>query len=172
MRVGFGMTLVNRCLQGGGLDGIGNYTVELLRSFRERADVELFPYSFGLAPGDWPSLGINYPREQLQLPRYDVLAASSVLTHGLFPLTGELSKHVDLVHATDHLIYLPNDEEKRRRVTGARTLVGPSAVADTRPAGRVPGIRRQRAPGHAADHALRAHDRRGGARLDALPAGT
>lgn len=104
MRVGFGMTLVNRCLQGGGLDGIGNYTVELLCSFRERADVELFPYSFGLAPGDWPSLGINYPREQLQLPRYDVLAASSVLTHGLFPLTGELSKHVDLVHATDHLI--------------------------------------------------------------------
>ncbi|MFV8070012.1 phosphoribosyltransferase domain-containing protein, partial [Enterobacter cloacae complex sp.6730869] len=26
-------------------------------------------------------------------------------------------------HATDHLIYLPDDEEKRRRVTNARTLV-------------------------------------------------
>ncbi len=104
MRVGFGMTLVNRCLQGGGLDGIGNYTIELLRSFSERTEIAMLPYSFGLAAGDWRSLGVVCPREQILLPRYDVLAASSILTCGSLPLTGKLSAHVDLVHATDHLI--------------------------------------------------------------------
>ena len=109
MRVGFGMTLVNRCLQGGGLDGIGNYTVELLRSFSGDTEVTILPYSFGLAAGDWRSFGIVCPREQILLLCYEMVAASSILSHGFFPLTDELSERVDLVHATDHLIPLvPN----------------------------------------------------------------
>lgn len=98
------MTIVNRCLQDGGLDGIGNYAVELFRSFGANGDIEMHPYSLGLAMGDWRSHGINDTREQIMLPRFAVLAASSILTRGLLPLTGELSKRVDVVHATDHLI--------------------------------------------------------------------
>ncbi|MHA0916544.1 phosphoribosyltransferase domain-containing protein [Kosakonia cowanii] len=50
---------------------------------------------------------------------------SVYLTSTRHPVEGELLCEFkeEHSHATDHLIYWPNDEEKRRRVSGARTLV-------------------------------------------------
>lgn len=47
MRVGFGVTALRKGLAGGGSDGIGNYTLEMLRQFGVRDDLSLVPFSFG-----------------------------------------------------------------------------------------------------------------------------
>jgi alpha-1,3-rhamnosyl/mannosyltransferase len=47
MRVGFGVTALCKGLAGGGSDGIGNYTLEMLRQFGARDDLSLVPFAFG-----------------------------------------------------------------------------------------------------------------------------
>jgi hypothetical protein len=47
MRVGFGVTALCKGLAGGGSDGIGNYTLEMLRQFGTRDDLSLVPFAFG-----------------------------------------------------------------------------------------------------------------------------
>ena len=49
MRVGFGVTALCKGIAGGGSDGIGNYTLEMLRQFRGRDDLSLVPFAFGQA---------------------------------------------------------------------------------------------------------------------------
>jgi|GEM_PF-145756 len=49
MRVGFGVTALCKGLAGGGSDGIGNYTLEMLRQFGARDDLSLMPFAFGQA---------------------------------------------------------------------------------------------------------------------------
>ena len=49
MRVGFGVTALCKGLAGGGSDGIGNYTLEMLRQFGVRDDLSLVPFAFGQA---------------------------------------------------------------------------------------------------------------------------
>ena len=49
MRVGFGVTALCKGLAGGGSDGIGNYTLEMLRQFGARDDLSLVPFAFGQA---------------------------------------------------------------------------------------------------------------------------
>jgi glycosyltransferase involved in cell wall biosynthesis len=49
MRVGFGVTALCKGLAGGGSDGIGNYTLEMLRQFGVRDDLSLVLFAFGQA---------------------------------------------------------------------------------------------------------------------------
>ena len=49
MRVGFGVTALCKGLAGVGSDGIGNYTLEMLRQFGVRDDLSLVPFAFGQA---------------------------------------------------------------------------------------------------------------------------
>jgi alpha-1,3-rhamnosyl/mannosyltransferase len=49
MRVGFGVTALCKGLAGGGSDGIGNYTLEMLRQFGVRDELSLVPFAFGRA---------------------------------------------------------------------------------------------------------------------------
>ena len=47
MRVGFGVTALCKGLAGGGSDGIGNYTLEMLRQLGTCDELSLVPYAFG-----------------------------------------------------------------------------------------------------------------------------
>jgi glycosyltransferase involved in cell wall biosynthesis len=49
MRVGFGVTALCKGIAGSGSDGIGNYTLEMLRQFGVRDDLSLVPFAFGQA---------------------------------------------------------------------------------------------------------------------------
>lgn len=118
MRVGFGVSALCKGLAGGGLDGIGNYTRELLARFRQPATIgapppgstrdspdALVPFAFGcpVPPG---LTGV----EGVSLGRYSLNAAWSAAT-GLDCMgIGALARQVDLIHATDH--YVPRCSAK------------------------------------------------------------
>ena len=103
-RVGFGVSALCKGLAGGGLDGIGNYTREILGQFQSPgfpapSRPELVPFAFGCpVPGDMAGLpGVS-------LGRYSVSAAWSALSGADCPGIGRLAKQVDLIHATDHYV--------------------------------------------------------------------
>ncbi len=108
MRVGFGVSALCKGLAGGGLDGIGHYTREMLARFNGHGSIEhgqpdpaikLVPFAFGcpVPPGLTGDAGV-------QLGRYSVNAARSVLTGANFLGIDRLAKQVDLIHATDHYV--------------------------------------------------------------------
>ena len=121
MRVGFGVTALCNGLAGGGLDGIGNYTRELiLRMGSDNAihdPVELVPFAFGAeipadlnarvsavvhnAPSNFKAPEIS---PGVQLGRYSIKTAWSVATGTNFLGINALTKQVDLIHATDHYV--------------------------------------------------------------------
>ena len=47
IRVGFGVTVLARCLESGGVDGIGSYTRELMKRLVAAEGVDLVPISYG-----------------------------------------------------------------------------------------------------------------------------
>ncbi len=128
MRVGFGVTALCNGLTGGGLDGIGNYTREMLwrisaargAALNTTSDVgnqvQVVPFAFGCAvPGDLGTRigGLDQSASQniaqhikpgIQLGRYSINTALSVATGVTFPGIQALSRQVDLIHATDHYI--------------------------------------------------------------------
>jgi len=100
LRLGFGVTLLNRCLSQGGLDGIGTYTLELLKAFSRRGDIDLTPISFGT-----PMHAQVTPAGKARvLASFEVAALVSMLTGRPFAGAAELSKTLNIVHATDHRI--------------------------------------------------------------------
>ena len=100
IRVGFGVTVLARCLESGGVDGIGSYTRELMKRLVVAENVDLVPISFGHS---LPQMdGVTY--ETLQYGRFASSAVISALSGLSFPGTGEISKKIDLMHATDHRI--------------------------------------------------------------------
>ena len=121
MRVGFGVTALCNGLAGGGLDGIGNYTRELILRMRPdnatHGPIELVPFAFGSEiPADLnarvaavvhnaPS---NFEAQQIapgvQLGRYSINTAWSVTTGSNFLGMRALTNQVDLIHATDHYV--------------------------------------------------------------------
>lgn len=121
MRVGFGVTALCNGLAGGGLDGIGNYTRELiLRMGSDNAihnPVELVPFAFAAEiPPDLnarvaavvhntPS---NFKAPEIalgvQLGRYSINTAWSVTTGSNLLGIRALTNQVDLIHATDHYV--------------------------------------------------------------------
>jgi len=97
MRIGFGVTALCNGLSGGGLDGIGNYTREIMSRMVSAPEVELVPFSFrATIPTD---MG-----QGVQLGRYSVNTAWSVATGANFFSMGDLVNRVDLIHATDHYV--------------------------------------------------------------------
>jgi alpha-1,3-rhamnosyl/mannosyltransferase len=107
VRVGFGVTALSNGLTGGGLDGIGNYTREILAGLTSspqlKSTLELVPFSFGTAI----AASLMHPIHTLpgvELGRYSVNTAWSVATGANFFGIDALGKQVDLIHATDHYV--------------------------------------------------------------------
>jgi glycosyltransferase involved in cell wall biosynthesis len=100
MRIGFGVTVLARCLKSGGIDGIGSYTRELMKRFLALDGLDLVPISYGhpLPPMD------SMVSEALQYRGYAIPAVLSAFSGQPFPGAGNLSNKLDLMHATDHLI--------------------------------------------------------------------
>ncbi len=99
MRIGFGSTVLARCLAQGGVDGIGSYTRELGRRMAQLPDVALHPYAFaGPMPVDMAADLVNAGDFQRQA----LLALTT--GHPFSTLQQALSNKVDLLHATDHYI--------------------------------------------------------------------
>lgn len=119
MRVGFGVTALCNGLGSGELDGIGNYTRELMLRMASRMSAqadELVPFAFGsevpsnlirnIAASHGPSYDINALRiaQGVQLGRYSINTSWSVATGNNFFGFKELGQRTDLIHATDHYI--------------------------------------------------------------------
>lgn len=98
MRVGFGVTVLARCLAAGGVDGIGSYTRELMKKFLSDQDIGLAPVSFGHALPD------GMAARTLQRGRFPPAAVMSAVSGLPFFGAGRMAKDIDLMHATDHLI--------------------------------------------------------------------
>lgn len=93
IRVGFGVTLLARCLNQGGVDGIGNYTRALLNRLNDFETTPV-PFSMGVSA---ENVGCSQVHP---LPHYLWSAALGLGS----PSAHRLARKVDLVHATDHLI--------------------------------------------------------------------
>jgi hypothetical protein len=52
MRLGFGVTILARSLQAGGVDGIGSDTRELLKRFLGKEELQVVPISYGVHVAD------------------------------------------------------------------------------------------------------------------------
>lgn len=118
MRIGFGVTALCNGLTGGGLDGIGNYTREMMVRMASglggHQSIQLVPFAFGCpvpndmsaqlrgtgTQADWHS----HIEPGVQLGRYSVNTAWSVATSANFFGIDALAKQVDLIHATDHYV--------------------------------------------------------------------
>lgn len=97
MRIGFGVTALCNGLSGGGLDGIGHYTREIMSRIASAPQVELVPFSFRASiPSDMC--------QGVQLGHYSVNTSWSVATGTNFFGMGDLVKRVELIHATDHYV--------------------------------------------------------------------
>jgi alpha-1,3-rhamnosyl/mannosyltransferase len=120
MRIGFGVTALCNGLAGGGLDGIGNYTREMLMRMgsgqSNHADLNLVPFAFGSAiPADLISRinGTQHSSSTLDdhrispgvhFGRYSFNTAWSVATGANSSGIRKLMSQVDLIHATDHYV--------------------------------------------------------------------
>ena len=100
MRLGFGVTVLARGLASGGLDGIGNYSRELMQRFLASGELELLPMSYGPALPHMATPQIA----TLQCGRFAPRAALSALSGLPFAGAGRIAGKIDLMHATDHLI--------------------------------------------------------------------
>jgi glycosyltransferase involved in cell wall biosynthesis len=102
MRVGFGVTVLARCLQAGGVDGIGSYTRELMKRFAATPGLDLALMSYGYALP--PIAGVACAT--MQRGRFAPSAAISAVSGLAFAGSRALAQKIDLMHATDHL--MPN----------------------------------------------------------------
>jgi len=100
MRLGFGVTVLARCLASGEGDGIGSYTRELMKRLAVKDGIDLVPISYGYPVAQFPDI----PRNALELGRFTTSVGFSAISGMPFPGTREVKQRVDLVHATDHLI--------------------------------------------------------------------
>jgi len=100
MRLGFGVTALERSLTTGGCDGIGNYTQALMERLTDHPEIDVFPISYGYALSQLTD-GYCAP---IRCMRYSPLAAASFVSRLSFPGTRKLRKQLDLIHAPDHLI--------------------------------------------------------------------
>lgn len=100
MRLGFGVTVLARCLQSGGVDGIGSYTRELLKRLLQADGMTVVPVSFGVTT----AAASDVPDNVAQFGKYPLVAALSAATGFNFTGSARLSGKIDLMHATDHMI--------------------------------------------------------------------
>lgn len=96
--VGIGTTALCSGLAGGGIDGIGHYTQELLERLALDPALEVIPFAFGagaLLPGG---------KAPLALPRFSLASLPSLLLGQSCWGSHKLRPRLDLIHASDHLI--------------------------------------------------------------------
>jgi len=100
-KVGFGTTLLDKGLSGAGIDGIGQYCLELLNQFKSESDeLEISPYSFSV---------VNSQSSAHVLPSYPVHLIESILNMGKYSTSQKFFESVDVIHCTDQLIpIVPN----------------------------------------------------------------
>lgn len=99
MQIGFGATVLARGLAQGGLDGIGNYTRELMQRMAQLPDVALHPYAYT------GSMSLNMVPDLVNAGDFQRQALRALTTgHPFGTLQQALTTKVDLVHATDHYI--------------------------------------------------------------------
>ena len=100
-KVGFGTTLLDKGLSGAGIDGIGQYCLELLKQFStDGRKLELMQYSFG---------AFNNKSSAQALPRYSAHLIESMLNMGKYSTSQKFFESVDVIHCTDQLIpIVPN----------------------------------------------------------------
>ncbi|MEO1895035.1 MAG: glycosyltransferase family 1 protein [Methylococcales bacterium] len=113
MKVGYGVTVLSRCIAENSVDGIGSYTNELLSRFHAREDVDIVPFSFN---AKIPSELLRH-NSPVQLSGFAKRALYSGITSLPFFGGGALSEELDLVHSTDHLI------PKLRKIPVVATLM-------------------------------------------------
>ncbi len=100
-KVGFGTTLLDKGLSGAGIDGIGQYCLELIKQFKSESDeLVISPYSFGVA---------NSQSSAHVLPSYPVHLLESMLNIRKYSTSQQYFETVDIIHCTDQLIpVVPN----------------------------------------------------------------
>ncbi|MFT0173292.1 glycosyltransferase family 4 protein [Paraburkholderia mimosarum] len=102
MKVGFGTTALARSIAHGGVDGIGSYTRELGQALLTAGRVDLVPAGYRAFVGEDILPGASPP---VNLGRHAVMATLGAV--GPWKCAGEkhlVAEHVDVFHATDHLI--------------------------------------------------------------------
>lgn len=99
MQVGFGVSVLAHGIVNSQVDGIGNYTRELMARFAATPTMSVRPYMYGA-----PLEGANIS-SLVSGGRFGRQALLAIGTGLPFPKMQEVfAGHVDLVHATDHLI--------------------------------------------------------------------
>ncbi|WP_028202143.1 glycosyltransferase family 4 protein [Paraburkholderia nodosa] len=102
MKVGFGTTALARNIAHCGVDGIGSYTRELGRALLAGGGVDLVPVGFRAFVGEDVMPGARPP---VNLGRHAVMATLGAVSPWKCVAEEELvTQHVDVFHATDHLI--------------------------------------------------------------------
>lgn len=103
LKVGFGITVLERSQRGSGIDGIGTYTKELNHIYSKWNDqLAVYPFTVGTSNFSGKLLDTSAYR----FPNFKFSVFSSTLTWLPFIGRTRYSKGLDIVHATDH--YIPN----------------------------------------------------------------
>ena len=97
MRVGYGVTALNRAVRGAGIDGIGSYTREFRRRLPQQPDLDLVSYEFR----GGPPVDADGTRAA---GGFRAQALAALLAGRAFPAMERSLADVDLVHAPDHMI--------------------------------------------------------------------
>lgn len=102
MNVGFGVTLLSKCINNGGIDGIGSYTRELLNAMSTMQGVNLTPVSFGETI---PKEILDHSNNSLTLSKFGGQAIISAVSGASFSDSHYIKNNgISLYHATDHRI--------------------------------------------------------------------
>ena len=103
IKVGFGVTVLERSCDSGGIDGIGTYTNELNNQFAKLKDqLEVYPFTVGISNHSNKSLS----EATFRFPNFKFSVFSSTFTWLPFIGGSKFSQPLDIIHATDH--YIPN----------------------------------------------------------------
>lgn len=102
MKVAFGTTVLANGLRGTGVDGIGTYTRELMAHMPP--SVTLVPYSFGLSHSFGPSHGASIDAGSFTKQGLTSLTLGKEFSEAKRAIKHSDAGHIDLVHATDHMV--------------------------------------------------------------------
>lgn len=119
-KVGFGTTLLDKGLSGAGIDGIGQYCLELLNQFKaESHGLEILPYSFGIS---------NSKSGSQVLPSYPAHLIESMLNINKHLTSKDYFDTVDLIHCTDQLIPITSNKPMVATVMDTIPLTHPEFI--------------------------------------------
>ena len=106
LKVGFGITVLERSQRVGGIDGIGTYANELSHVYSKWNDqLAVYPFTVGLSKFSGQKLDTD-TKDTFRFPNFKFSVFSSAITWLPFVGGTKFSTPLDVVHATDH--YIPN----------------------------------------------------------------